>query len=298
MRATLVGVLLTFLPVAAATPCDAPFQLRTRDPLLQRGLERSLRAAGLGDALDAKRLAVSLVDLTRKEAPAYAGLHDDRMMYAASLPKIAILLALFEAIDRGEVVWDDSFRWKIEQMINISNNAEATWAGQQVGLPAIGHVMQDPRYCLYEPGVGGLWAGRLFQKGGPSHREPLKHLSHAASSRQAARFYVLLDEGRLVSPYWSHAMRRLMSPPLYHHKFVGALEDRPGLRFVARKSGTWRTFHSDSALIQHGHARYVLTALADHPDGGRMMRRVARAADDLIVAGAHRRWPAAAGGFR
>jgi beta-lactamase class A len=152
--------------------------------------------------------------------------------------------------------------------------------------------MKDPRYCLYEPGVGGLWVGRFFQKGGPSHREPLKQLSHAASSRQAARFYVLLDHGRLVSPYWSHAMRRLMSPPLYHHKFVGALEGRQGLRFVARKSGTWQTFHSDSALIQHGHTRYVLTALAEDPGGEAMMRSVARAADDLIVAGAHRRWRA------
>lgn len=287
-----------FLPVATATPCDAPLPLRTYDPSLQRGLERSLRDAGLGAALDAKRLAVSLVDLTRRGNPFYAGLHDDRMMYAASLPKIAILLALFEAIDSGDVIWDDAFRWKIQQMINLSNNAEATWAGQQVGLPAIGRVMTDPRYCLYEPGVGGLWAGRFFQKGGPSHREPLKQLSHAASARQAARFYVLLDQGELVSPYWSHAMRRLMSPPLYHHKFVGALEDRPGLRFVARKSGTWQTYHSDSALIQHGHTRYVLTALADHPDGGGMMRRVARAADDLIVAGAHRRWPVAGGGLR
>ncbi len=286
-----LGLLAAAAPVtAAAAPCAAPFPLRESHPLLGPALDRGLRAAGLGRALDARRLTVSLVDLTRGGEPAYAGIHDDVMLYAASLPKIAILLALFEGVERGDVAWEDGFRWKVDRMINVSSNPLATWAGRQVGLKGIARVMRDPRYCFYEPGTGGLWAGRYFEKGGPSHREPLRQLSHAATARQAARFYVLLDRGLLVSPYWSRAMRRLMSPPGYRHKFVGALASRPGLRFAARKSGTWRTYHADSALIQHGHARYVLTALADHPDGESMLRRVARVADDLVVAGRHRGW--------
>jgi beta-lactamase class A len=280
---------LLWLAASPAGACDGPFPLHDdRHPLLQANLASALRQAGLADALEREQLTVALVDLTWPDAIAYAGINDDRMLYAASLPKISILLALFESFARGEKRWEDPYRWKIGQMINVSSNAEATWAAEEVGLPEIGRVMMDPRYCLYQPGVGGLWAGRPFRKGGLSHREPLKQLSHAATARQAARFYVLLDRELLVSPHWSRYMRHVMSPPGYRHKFVGALEKRRGVRFQARKSGSWSVFHSDSALIEHDHVRYVLAALSEHPNGEALMRRVAEAADDVVMAGEHR----------
>ena len=292
MRAVAQLVLAALLGCAMPRPagaCEAPFPLRdARHPLLQARLESALREAGLGDPLDREQLTVALVDLTWPDAIAYAGLHDDLMLYAASLPKISILLALFESFAKGERHWDETFRYRLDRMINVSSNPEATWAGELVGLSEIGRVMTDARYCFYEGGVGGLWSGRFFQKGGPSLREPLKQLSHAATARQAARFYVLLDREKLVSPHWSRYMRRVMAPPGYRHKFVAALEDRPGVRFVARKSGSWSVFHSDSALIQHGHVRYVLAALSEHPGGEGLMRRVAAVADDVVVAGEHR----------
>jgi len=284
----LVGLVATLPGARAVAACEGPIPLRERNPQLQTRLERALRAAGLGDVLDRQQLTLSLADLTHSGLIAYAGIHDDRMLYAASLPKIAILVTLFEHLDRGALPWHETWRWKIQQMINVSSNPEATWAVERVGLAAIGELMTDPRYCFYEPGVGGLWAGRAFAKGGASQREPLKGLSHASSSRQAARFYVLLDRGRLLSPYWSRFMRELMSPPGYRHKFVAALDDRRGVRFLARKSGTWQTFHSDSALIQHDHVRYVLAALSDHPEGEWLLRTVARVADDVVMEGSHR----------
>ena len=149
-------------------------------------------------------------------------------------------------------------------------------------------ILRDPRYCLYEDGVGGLWVGRAFEKGGESYRDPLKSISHGATARQTARFYALLDDEQLVTPTWSRRMLSWMSPPEYHHKFVRGLAQRPRVNFVARKSGTWEDFHADSALIQHGHRRYVLVALAHHPDGEEMLREIAPLADDLIENGDHR----------
>ena len=84
-------------------------------------------------------------------------------------------------------------------------------------------------------------------------------------------------------------MLRGMAPPEYHHKFVAGLAGRR-LTFVARKSGTWHDFHSDSALVEHGSRRYVLAGLADHPDGESMLRELARIVDDLVMEGDHRRW--------
>ncbi len=157
-------------------------------------------------------------------------------------------------------------------------------------------MLRLPRYCLYEEGVGGLWVGRAFEKGGESYRDPLKSISHGASTRQTARFYAMLDEGKLVSPYWSQWMLAHMGPPEYVHKFVKALQRRQRVDFVARKSGTWQHFHADSALIQHGPNRYVLTALAAHPEGEAMLQKIAKISDDVVMRGDHRGWLAIGAG--
>ena len=290
--ACLVALCLAAAPVLGAEPCDddSPTGLHLKNPGLQMLLEAGLRQQGLGPALESKHLAVSLVDLTRPGEIFYAGINDDHMLYAASLPKIGILLAVFEAVARGDIQWDYDFRYKLEKMITVSNNEYASWGADLVGLRPLAKILLDPRYCLYEGGVGGLWVGRPFRKGGPSYRDPLKKLSHAASSRQAARFYVLLERKRLVSHYWSEYMLRLMAPPEHVHKFVKALRGRPRLEFVARKSGTWQNFHADSVIVQHGRARYVLVGLSDSADGEQLLQAVAPVADDLILAGQHRRW--------
>jgi beta-lactamase class A len=288
----LIALCLVAGPSSAADAgCDdGPTALRHKHPGLQALLDRGLRDAGLAQALDRRKLAVALVDASRPGEIFYAGINDDNMLYAASLPKIGILLAVIESVERGTIEWDDEFRYKLRKMITISNNQYATWGAELVGLRPMAKILLDPRYCLYEGGVGGLWVGRPFKKGGPSYRDPLKSISHGASARQVARFYVLLDRGRLVSRYWSNYMLRLMAPPEYFHKFVAALQDRERLDFVARKSGTWQHFHSDSVLVQHGPARYVLVGLAEHEDGEAMLRRVAPVADDIVLAGRHRTW--------
>jgi beta-lactamase class A len=58
--------------------------------------------------------------------------------------------------------------------------------------------------------------------------------------------------------------------------------------FLARKSGTWRTFHADSVLVQHNDLRYVLVGLAEIKDGEQIMRKLAQRVDDIIQQGAHR----------
>jgi beta-lactamase class A len=296
--ALLIALLGPVAPAAGRDCGDAPHPLEHRNPLLQQRLAVALQRAGMSAALRDRTLAVALADLSRPGEIYYAGLNDDHMMYAASLPKIGILLALTEALDRGEVAWNDSFRWRIKKMITISSNVDATWAAKLIGLRGIARVLRAPRYCLYDMEHGGLWVGRAFEKGGESYRDPLKAISHGASARQTARFYLMLDRGKLVSSHWSAWMQERMAPPEYIHKFVLALRGRSGLRFLARKSGTWEQFHSDSALIQHRSARYILVGLAEHPEGERLMQELARIADDIVVAGRHRRWvarPTAAG---
>jgi len=289
-----IGVAVALAALAVATPsvaaaeCRAPLPLSRTDPVLRTQLFQGLRRAGLEEALRRRELAVSLVDLTVPGEAFYAGVNDDHMLYAASLPKIGILLAVLQRVNDGAIAWTPEFSWRLTKMITISDNAFATWGARLVGLRGIAEVLLDPRYCLYEPGVGGLWVGRAFEKGGDSYRDPLKGIYHGANERQTARFYALLDAGLLVSPYWSEWMRAHMGPPEYVHKFHLALGNRPGVELVARKSGTWQDFHSDSALVVHGARRYILVGLAHHEEGEVMLQRVAEIADEIVESGAHR----------
>ncbi len=269
-------------------PCDAPFRFDNKDSLLQRNLTSHLERAGLGRYIGKESLAVAVVDLSQRGKRYYAGINDRNMMYAASLPKIAILLAVLEWVNEGRIPWSGELDRRLQSMILDSSNGDASWAFDQVGQTGIEAAVRDPRYCLYDNEQGGLWVGRAYRGGSDVKRDPLKDISHGATARQAARFYAMLDAGYLVSRHWSFRMLGLMGPPTQVHKFVGALADRSGVVFLARKSGTWRNFHSDSALIHHHDARYVVVALTETRHGEPILREVARIVDDLMVEGAHR----------
>jgi beta-lactamase class A len=269
--------------------CRGPFPFEVSHPGLYRALDKAMRAAGLGKYLDEKALAVSVVDLTKAGKRYYAGFNDNEMMYAASLPKIAILLAVIEAVNDKEIKWTHEHDVRLQNMIRASSNPDASWATDLVGLLEIERVVRSEEYCFYDNQYGGLWVGRAYRRGGASNRDPLHNISHGATSRQAARFYTMLDAGRLVSKHWSFRMLGLMSPPKHFHKFVGGLNGTAGVAFLARKSGTWRTSHSDSALIQHHANRYVAVGIADLANGESVMRDLIIVIDAVIMDGRHRK---------
>lgn len=268
--------------------CHAPFPFTKKYTRMQRVLERRLRAAGLGRYLDKKQLGVALVDLSVEGRAFYAGINDNDMMYAASLPKIAILLSVIKSVNEGKLEWSHEYEDRLSNMIRASSNTDASWGAEMAGLEGIEDTMRDPDYCLYDNQNGGLWVGRQYGPRGGTNRDPLQNLSHAATARQTARFYTMLDEGLLVSKHWSFRMLGLMSPPAHHHKFVGGLNDTPGVTFLARKSGTWRNWHSDSALIQHHGRRYVAVGISETNRGEKIMQQLIKVMDDIVMDGDYR----------
>lgn len=266
----------------------AVLPLAGRHPRLQQNLEKGLLAAGFGEALQRGKLGMSVVDMSGDQGRLYAGVNDDVMMYAASLPKIAILLAVMREVEKGRLRWSESLKSRLSAMITQSSNGAASWATNLVGLHRIARTVQHPALCFYDPPHGGLWMGRAYSRGARANRDPLGNLSHAATARQAARFYAMLDARIILSRRGSRRMLEMMSPPRINHKLVKGLGDRPEVEFLARKSGSWRTFHADSALIQHQDSRYVVVVLSDLADGDQVVQQLARLVDDLIMAGEHR----------
>jgi len=269
--------------VIAAPTQDSLQESLQADPALQRLVGRAVGQMGLTRLVHEERLALSFIDLSDAGAPRYAGLNDREMMYAASLPKIAILVAGFERIREGLMTYTPGVKQMFTRLARYSSNEDASRAIQQIGFDYIAGVLTSPKYRLYDPGQnGGLWLGKAY--GGPNDRwkrDPLHNLSHGATSLQVARFFLMMDKGRLVSPRFSAEIKEILSEPGIHHKFVKGLDGKPGRR-IYRKSGTWRQWHSDAALVEAGGKKYIAVALVEDGRGGEILPRLIRRLDDIV----------------
>jgi beta-lactamase class A len=145
----------------------------------------------------------------------------DTMLYAASLPKIAVMLGVFQKASEGRLVIDGETRGQLQRMIRRSSNSDATALMHKVGLDYIARTLISARYRLYDPfRNGGLWAGKDYAAVGAWRRDPIDNLSHGATPMQVARFYYLLQTGRLVNAQASAEMKELLGNSAIHHKFV------------------------------------------------------------------------------
>ncbi len=271
---------------AGAQQSTQTLVLANRDAALQTGLDQILRQAPYNRLIRDGRLSVSLVDMTDPDALRYAAVDDDRERYAASLPKIGILLGVFAQIDKGNLEYTPRMRNRLESMIRRSDNRISSEMIKLVGFPNIAAALRDPRHSLYDEGrSGGIWVGRGYGNGvGLWRRDPVGNQSHGATSRQAARFLVMMDQGGLVSPWASAEMKDILGNPAINHKFVRGLASRPNSQ-IYRKSGTWERWHADAALVERDGHKYVAVALLDAPsgtNGGNILSSLIVRLDDLV----------------
>lgn len=283
---SIVGLLLVLVLCTSslATQQSPPSLDSCQSPRLQQGLESCVLDLKLQNAVSSKNLSIALVDITDPLKPKMASVNGDQMMYAASLPKIAILLGAFERIAEGEMDLDAQTRDQLTRMIRNSSNTAATRMLNRVGKPYLAKLLQSPRYKLYDPERnGGLWVGKDYGKAAAWKRDPLYNLSHGATAYQVARFYYMLETGRLVSPETSREMKEILGNPAISHKFVKGLKQADPDARIFRKSGSWRQYHADSAIIEHEGRRYIAVALAKSKQGGEWLKRLIVRLDDLIL---------------
>lgn len=223
-----------------------------------------------------KKLGVALVDISDPLDTRYAAVNGDHMMYAASLPKIAVLFAAQDAIEKGTLKVTPTIAQDMKMMITKSNNAATTRMIDRVGMKNIQQLLQEPRYKFYDKNRGGgLWVGKRYGSGGARIGDPLKNLSHAATPTQVARFYYQLYHGQLINPDASDKMLDILVDPQLHHKFVNTLDRVAPNAKVYRKSGSWSSFHSDSAIVidpTNPWRRYILVGLVDDANGGAIIK--------------------------
>ncbi len=223
--------------------------------------------------------AVGVLDLQRLRLALVRG---DASFYAASIPKIAILLAWFQLEPDAVGKLDAARRHELGLMIKHSDNELATKYSRQFGLKRIQEVVDS--YGLYDlRHGGGIWLGKHYGQASERLLDPVGNHSHAATVRQLLRFYLLLEQGRLVSPAASTAMREIFASPNLAHrddKFVRGLAGRD--RQILRKAGWWENWFHDSAIVRGPDRHYLVAALTHHAKGDEYLVEFAAAVDDLI----------------
>ena len=269
-----------------ATDAEYPDLRKSIDPKFQAAFEKALdRQFGqdIWDLVKAKKVGIVLADITDPHKPKVAGVNRDVMLYAASLPKIAIVLGAFVQMERGKMTMDDKTRILLNVTVRKSSNKAATELLNQVGIQNLAEILQSDRYRLYDPEYGGgLWVGRDYGGGKVWKRDPINNLSHGASAMQTARFYYMGATGRLVAPQYQKDLEEVFSKPGITHKFVKGMKQKKPEADIYRKSGSWRQFHADSGVITQKDKEYVIVSLVEHPQGGEGLTELIVAVDELM----------------
>lgn len=262
------------LPFTDSDDIDKIAEIQNEE--LQNLLLAEINANPTWKGLVAKnQMSIGIVDLSVEGDYKYAGINDNHMMYAASLPKIAILLAAMDAIDKGELEYTKEVKKDLRLMISKSNNLASTRMIDRLGYEKIEAVLRSPELMLYdEEEGGGLWVGKRYAAGGKRNPEPMKGLSHAATAKQVCRFYYQLAMGNLVSTERSEDMLDIMKDPALHHKFVNTLDKIAPNATIYRKSGSWKHWHADSALVWGPKRKYIIVALIDNAAGEQIIRNL------------------------
>lgn len=282
----LIIVIALFITSVVKSQSELPLHLDTsqikpinslKNSDLQNYLELELnKVPAWKNLIKQNKMAVGVIDLSNPANAKYASVNENQMMYAASLPKIAVLLAAMDAMDKGQLKETPAIKQDMRLMISNSNNEASTRMIDRLGYAKIASVMTDDKYQFYDNTYGGLWVGKRYAKYGPTNREPLKNLSHAATVAQVCKYYYLLANGQLVNTDRSKQMLDIMVNPALHHKFVNTLDLIAPEAKLYRKSGSWKNFHSDSVLVWGKDAtrRYILVALIDDINGENIIRNL------------------------
>ncbi len=282
-KAFAVSVLLLGACHAAAQP-PYPDLRDAHDAGLQAAMDKALGAThDFWNSVRKRQLSLVVADVTDLRHPRVAWYNPNLMLYAASLPKIAIVFGVFVAAERGALVLDDKTRQQLIRTVKHSSNRDATALLNKVGFERLAEILQDERHGkLYDPEHGGgLWVGKAYGKAPAWRRDPLNGISHGASAMQAARLYYGGMTGTLVDPRHRPLLKEIFGNPAIQHKFVKGLEGREGVR-IFRKSGTWRGYHSDSGLIVRDNLGYIVVYIDQHPEAARRLVEGIRTIDDVM----------------
>src|SRR5690606_38738270 len=145
------------------------------DPDLQQRIEAIDTGLREQFEMTGEQTAVGVMDLRDGRV---AMIHPDRIEYAASVPKIGILLAWFELHPEAATELGDKTRHELALMAKNSSNEMAARFTQEMGLERVQEVLN--KYGFYDKARGGgIWVGKHYGLAEPRIGDPVADHSHA-----------------------------------------------------------------------------------------------------------------------
>ncbi len=264
--------IITFMP-----KYSIPFDLTSTDPEdshLHYGLVKLLKEEGYASLIQTEEIGICVVDL--KQPNRYAGINMDTTFYAASFPKVLILLGAIQKAYEDPRLKLEGISDTLLRMITYSSNGAATQMGLRIGIEYINEVAS--RYHLYDREYkGGLWLGRLYAHSTKfiGHDPLTQQHTHAGTPRQASRFWLLARQGRYINKEWSNKLLTFTANPKINHKMVRGFNDVNVDVQIWRKSGTYNPWHVDSGIVKGKDSHYIVSYFLKHPRGEQIIRDLA-----------------------
>ncbi len=236
------------------------------------------------DVVRREQASIVIADVTDLRRPEVAGYNEDVMLYAASVPKVAIVFGAMVEIQAGTLELDDETRSQLVDMVRVSSNADASAVLRKVGIERLAEILEDPRHGkLYDrERGGGLWVGKAYDKSPVWRRDPLNGISHGASAMQVARLYYGWLTGTLVEARYRPLFDEIFGSPGLKHNFVKGLAGRADVR-IYRKSGTWQNTRADSGVIERDDMAYIAVAIYGVPEGTQGLVQGIVTIDDFML---------------
>lgn len=254
----------------------------TVDPALQLWLENLDAALRKELDMEENDTSAGILDLRTGRL---ALVRADQEDYAASVAKIGILLAWFETHPEAPGHMEPQTARELGEMAKISSNEMAAKFSREIGLKKLQAILE--KYGFYDAQHGGgLWVGRHYGKSDERYGDPLHDHSHAATVRQILRFFLLMEQGQLLSPEASAAMQKIFDTPDLPHdniKFVKALTAKDPALHIRRKWGSWENWLHDSAVVTGPGRHYILASMTHHPRGDEYLEKFATAVDGHLA---------------
>jgi beta-lactamase class A len=94
--------------------------------------------------------------------------------------------------------------------------------------------------------------------------------------------------GTIIDAKYLPDLEEIFGSPAIKHKFVKGLQGRKDVE-IFRKSGTWRDYHADSAVVARDNLVYIVVYIDNHPDAGRAAVDGIKLVDDVMLAYANRK---------
>jgi beta-lactamase class A len=207
--------------------------------------------------LPGDEISLQVYDLNAKKM--LADINGNVIRNAASLIKVYVLLAVYDAISRQEIQETPEIGHLLYRMIAISDNGATNQLIRHLGHGDAFKGMMDVNALVRKIGFFSTQVRELIPEGGKTY-------SNRTSVADTTLFYRLLYEEKLISPQYSQKMADILMKNI-HDRIKTSQIKQDGV-LVADKTGYVRGLNGDCGIVyqkgQNSGCDYALSIIIEN----------------------------------